>query len=164
MAAVGAVLAVAGIVLTVAANEEQAKEEKKQANESARLKDLQANEIMKRLNINIESAEDEAKAIEEYGLARIGASEGDSSATLAFLTDTQVALRKQIYNLQSDASFNAFTLRTEAAAQRRLGKMVESAAGYKNTAAILQGSSSFASSYSSSQKTQATSLNSSGSN
>lgn len=164
MAVVGAVIAVVGMAISISASEEQANEEQRQATASARLKELQANEIMRRLNVNIDATKDEAAAVEAYGLARMGASGGESSGTLAFLTDTQIALRKQIFNLQSEANFNAFTLRQEASAQRRLGKMVQSAADYRTAGTVLQGGSQIANSFSSSSKSDATSLSSSSGN
>lgn len=128
----GTATKVAGDVMSSSAQADQAKR-------SAALKEIQANEVMSRLALNLEDAQQQAKQFETLGAATIGATGASSTASIGLAVDTELALRKQMAALTREAEFNAFTLRQEAGAQRSSASDIRNAGGLQAFGTILGG-------------------------
>lgn len=124
---VAAIGLIVGTGLSVAGQVNEANEKAGSARQQARLKDLQAEEIMARSQIEQESARIDFEDLREFQISRRAATGAESTSTSSLLGRDLMRLNRNLQLIQRRAEFEARTLRQEAAALRGTGRAIQTA-------------------------------------
>lgn len=140
-AAVAATLIVAGSVMSAKAQREAGAADRARAEASAKLKREQADEMLRRTEINVKdmTLEGELLKSEQTAMYAKGGVDVTTGTALLMLEDTENIIATRQERMRYEAEYEALNLRKTAAAEEKYGVAMERAAKTRSTATLLGG-------------------------